>query len=193
MGVFVAVQRILRFTCANWITFDCPDYWPVSIFTPRVPSIRDLVIACVVVAAFFAMNRFLETRRYKLWAAIASGILLITGLTFIHGISVGFYAPVAGDAQTGVLVPYSLEGQEYFHDAFAVKDPVDLLRRYNEIQPTLHRHAHTHPPGAVLLFYFLQKILHDPALIAVVIMLFSMAGTAFFVQRLLFSDLGDHG
>src|SRR4051812_31355130 len=52
VGGFIAVQRMLRFTCANWVAFDCPDYWPVSIFTPRLPSLRDLFVAAIVGVTF---------------------------------------------------------------------------------------------------------------------------------------------
>lgn len=110
-----------------------------------------------------------------------AGVVLIAGLTLIHGVQVGFYAPIAGDAQTGVLVPNSLEGQEYYHDALPkVADPADFFRRYNEIQPTLNRHSHTHPPGAVLTLYFLAKVLKDPALIALFIMITATTASVYF-------------
>ena len=152
---------------------------------------RDVIVAAAVVLAFFLVFRFLEAKRFDIKLVILSGVLLISGLTFIHGIDIGFYAPVAGDAQSGVLVPYSLEGQEYYHDALTITDPMDFLRRYNEIQPTLHRHAHTHPPGAVLTFYFLEKILRDPAIIAIVIMLLALVPTAYFFYRLLVTEIAD--
>src|SRR5437764_144201 len=84
----------------------------------------------------------------------------------------------------GVLVAHSIEGQEYFHDALAVTDPVDFLRRYNELQPTLHRHAHTHPPGAVLTLYFLEKIFGDAAIVALAVMLLALIPTVYFFYRL---------
>ena len=177
---FVMFQRGLRYTCSNLVAFDCPDYWPVSIFSPRMPSLRDVVVAVAVAIAFFFLAKLLESRKYPIWMTIAAGALLIFGLTFVHGLDVGYYAPISGDAQTGVLIPRSTEGQEYYHDALTVTDPVDFLRRYNELQPTLHRHAHTHPPGAILTFYFLQRVVGDPALIGVVLMLIATIGTGYF-------------
>jgi len=90
-----------------------------------------------------------------------------------------------------VLVPYSLEGQEYYHDALTVNDPIVFLRQYNVIQPTLHRHAHTHPPGAVLTFYVLQKVFRDPAIIAFVIMLLAMVPTVYFFYRILLTSVSE--
>ena len=191
VGVVIVMQRALRYVCENCVAFDCPYYWPVSIFNVRFPSVRDLVVAGLVTIAFFIFIRFLEVRRFPIWLLSLMGVLLIAGLTFIHGIDVGFYAPIAGDAQTGVIIPYSLDGQEYYHDALKVADPVDFFRRYNEIQPTLHRHAHTHPPGAVLTFYLLQKLFHDPAIIALFIMLAATISTVFFFHRLMRTELSD--
>jgi len=190
IGITVAAQRALRYIAEHWVAFDCPYYWPVSVFNFRMPSVRDLVVAAAVTALFFLSLRFLERVRYGLGPVVLSGVLLIAGVTFIHGLEVGFYAPVASDAQSGVLIPYSLEGQEYYHDAVKVTSPVDFLKHYNEIQPTLHRHSHTHPPGAVLLFYFLEKVLRDPALIAVFIMLAATAMSVFFFRKLLLTAIG---
>lgn len=189
LGVVVAMQRGLRYICEHWIAFDCPYYWPVSVFTLRAPSVRDVAVTAAVVAAFFILFRILEAKGFDLRLVLLSGVLLISGVTFIHGVDVGFYAPVAGDAQSGVLVPYSLEGQEYYHDALTVTDPLDFLRRYNDIQPTLHRHAHTHPPGAVLTYYFLARIFADPAIVAIAIMLIALVPTIFFFYRILLSEI----
>ena len=154
-----------------------------------MPSIRDLVVALIVSSLFFLFIRILEVKRFDLKLVILSGVLLISGLTLTQGIEVGFYAPVAGDAQTGVLFPYSLDGQEYYHDSLTITDPLDFLGHYNQIQPTLHRHAHTHPPGAVLTLYFLQKLLRDPAVIALVIMLLATTSTVYFFYRLLLTAI----
>ncbi|MEO6051989.1 MAG: hypothetical protein ABIP78_11755 [Pyrinomonadaceae bacterium] len=127
VGVVIVMQRALRYVCENCVPFDCPYYWPVSIFNVRFPSVRDLVVAGVVTIAFFLFIRFLEVRRCNIWLVSLMGALLIAGLTLIHGIDVGYYAPIAGDAQTGVIIPYSLDGQEYYHDALNVADPVDFF------------------------------------------------------------------
>lgn len=191
VGVFVATQRMLRYVCENWVTFDCPYYWPVSVFNVRFPSIRDLAVAAAVVVVFFLLIRLLEGKRFSIWLVSLTGVVLIAGLTFIHGIDVGYYAPIAGDAQSGILIPYSLDGQEYYHDALKVADPVDFFGRYNEIQPTLNRHSHTHPPGAVLTFYFLEKLFRDPALIALFIMFSAVIATVFFFYRLVRTEMSE--
>lgn len=191
VGVVIVIQRVLRYISEHVVAFDNPYYWPVSIFGPRFPSLRDVAVAAAVTAAFFLFFRVLEVKRFNVGLAIMFGVILIAGLNFIHGLDIGYYAPIAGDARTGVLTPYSLDGQEYFHDALNVTDPIDFFRRYNEIQPTLHMHGHTHPPGAVLTFYVLTKLFRDPAIIAVVIMVFATIPTIFFFYRLVRTELSN--
>ncbi|MBK8304455.1 MAG: hypothetical protein IPK98_14020 [Chloracidobacterium sp.] len=180
VGITTILQRLLRYVAEHIVAFDYTYYWPVSIFGPRFPSVRDLVVAAAVTGSFFLFFRVLEAKRFNIVLSIVFGVVLIAGLNFIHGLEIGYYAPVAGDARTGVLTPYSLDGQEYFHDALNITDPIDFFRRYNEIQPTLHMHGHTHPPGAVLTFYVLTKLFRDPAIISVVIMILAAIPTIFF-------------
>jgi len=191
VGVVIIIQRVLRYVSEHVVAFDNPYYWPVSIFGPRFPSLRDVVVAAAVIAAFFLFCRILEVKRFDIALLIVFGVVLIAGLNFIHGLDIGYYAPIAGDARTGVLIPYTLDGQEYFHDALKITDPVDFFRRYNDIQPTLHMHGHTHPPGAVLTFYVLTKLFRDPAIIAFVIMVLATIPTIFFFYRLVRTELSE--
>ncbi len=191
VAVTVIAQRSLRYVCNNWIAFDCTYYWPVSVFNFRLPSITNVLVAVAVLIAFYLLMRVLEARLYDVRIVALSGVILICGLTLTQGVDVGFVAPIAGDAQTGILVPNSPDGQEYYHDALKVTDPLDFFQRYNELQPTLNRHTHTHPPGAVLVFYFLQKLFQSPAIIALFIMVVSTVTTVFFFQRLIRTELSE--
>jgi len=185
------LQRLLRHTCESWIAFDCPYYWPVSIFELRAPRMAGLATAGLVLVAFLAFYRLLESRDFKLSLTIVFASLLILGSSLIQGVDVGLRTPVAGDARSGVLVPYSLDGQEYWHDAIRISDPIYFFGHYNEIQPTLHEHAHTHPPGAVLTYYFLSRVFADPAFISIVIMLFSVTVTIAFFYRLVATETSE--
>lgn len=190
-GGFILIQRLLRHTCEKWISFDCPYYFPISIFNFRYPDFQHLAVAAAVAFLFFLFIRYLESVRYRLVLSIAVGSALIAGTNFIQGTDAGFYAPIAGDYRSGVLVPNSTDGQEYYHDALLIADPVSFFQRYNEIQPTLNMHGHTHPPGAVLTFYVLEKLFRDPALISLVIMLISATLTAFFFYRLMRTEASE--
>src|SRR5205085_100340 len=159
-------------------------YWPISIFEVRTISLRDVFVAVTVAIAFVLFTLLLERVKYDIRLVCITGVLLIAGTTFIQGVEPGFYAPVAGYSQYDVYIPNALTGQEYFHDALTIDNAWDFFCRYNEIQPTLHNHAHTHPPGAVLTYYFLTKVFHDPGLIAVVIMLAAAVPTVLFFYLL---------
>ena len=63
-SVFIA-QRVLRYVSENLLTIDNPYYWPVSIFGPRFPSLRDLAVAAAVTAAFFLFCHVLEVKRFN--------------------------------------------------------------------------------------------------------------------------------
>jgi hypothetical protein len=191
-GVAVlGLQRLLRHTCENWVAFDCPYYWPVSIFEVRNPGIAGLLTAAVVIAGFFAFYRVLESRGFNVRLTVVFAALLILGSSLTQGVDVGLRTPEAGDVRSGVLAPVSQDGQEYWHDAIQIADPVYFLGHYNEIQPTLHEHAHTHPPGAVLTYYFLSQIFADPAFISIAIMLFSVTVTVVFFYRLVATETSE--
>ena len=191
VGFFRLAQVSLRRVCSELIPFDCPYYWPISIFEVRFPTVRDFAVAIGTVIAFYVFFRILEHKRFNIWLISLFAVLLIAGTTLIQGVAAGFYAPVAGYAQNNIFIAYSLEGQEYFHDALTITDPVDFFSRYNEIQTTLHNHGQTHPPGAVLTYYFLNKLLGDPALIALFIMIVATIPTVYFSYRLMRSEIGE--
>jgi hypothetical protein len=186
--VFV-LQRLLRYVCARVVEFDCPFYWPISIFDVVKPTLSRCLVAAGSLVLFVLALRYLSKRRYPLGAVIVAGVLLVIASNLIQGWYVGLYTPIAGDARSGTLIPVSTDGQEYYHDALAVQDPVQFLRDYAAIQPTLHRHAHTHPPGAVLAFYVLAKLLVDPGLIAVFIASVSVSLSCVFLFGMLADEV----
>lgn len=194
-AIIIILQRTTRYACANWVTFDCPFYFPLSIFNLRLPTLENLLFAVVAGFIFLISTRYLESKRFKLSRVIIVGGMLIISSTLIQGVMTGFYAPIAGDARGETLIPYTTDGQEYYHDGLKISDPISFFSNYNELQPTLNQHAHTHPPGAVLTLYYLEKILGDPALIALALMVLATVLTGFFFHRLILteSDSGTAG
>ncbi|MFL6375354.1 MAG: hypothetical protein ACJ73D_11860 [Pyrinomonadaceae bacterium] len=191
-GVFAAVfrglQLLLRHTCDTWVAFDCPYYWPVSIFEIRSPGAMGFATAGVTLGAFLVCYRVLERKQFRMGLVVAFGCLLIVGSSLVQGVDTGLRAPVAGYAQDNVFIPNSPIGQEYYHDALTITDPFTVFVHYNELQTTFHSHAHTHPPGALLTYYFLTKLLGDPALISLAIMLFAMSLTVVCFYRLVATE-----
>src|SRR4051812_11087534 len=82
----LGVQRLLRHTCEAWITFDCPYYWPVSIFELRNPGITGIATAALVIVAFFTLYHVLDSRGFKIRLTMIFASLLILGTSLIQGI-----------------------------------------------------------------------------------------------------------
>lgn len=183
-GVFFVLQRSTNYICSNIVKFDCPYYFPMSIFTLRRPTLQDVLVLLVVVAAFFLFYQILATKQFKLSLVILFSSLLIFGSNAVQGIDNGIYAPVAGDFQTGILYPISPYGKEYYHDALDITNPIEFLQTFNRNQTKLQDHSITHPPGAILLFYFLEETLGDAGLISLFIMLTSVGASVFFVYKI---------
>ena len=140
--------------------------------------------------ALFAVATWRLTRsRYRLWEVIAFGIALVVATNMIHGWRAGIAAPIAYDARSSVFVPVSSNGEQLYHDALGISNPVQLLRDYTDVQSTLHQHSRTHPPGAVLMFYMLVKLLRNPAVIAIAIAAVALSLSVSFLGALLTREL----
>ena len=142
------------------VWFDCPPHWPLSIFNPRGPHGLAVWVAIVLTALIGGLAlRFLPRRGYPLPLIAGVGLALILLSNAIQGIPKGFYNPIAGGRAP----------EQYYHDARNVESGRIFLLDFAAIQPTLHTHARTHPPGAVLLFYSLARMGATPSAMAVVI------------------------
>jgi hypothetical protein len=181
----VVLQRSLRYVCENCVSFDCPYYWPISIFSPRLPAIADIAVSVGVLAAFAAAALLLDKLRYRLLPVILASIVLIVGLSFVHGAEVGFCTPIAGDLRFEEKNYCSNVGQEYYHEAVKITDGWAFLSNYNSLQPGLSLHSHTHPPGAVLTFYAIYSVVKSPYLISISIAVIALFLTGFFYYKLL--------
>jgi hypothetical protein len=183
-AIVVFLQRSTNYICSNVVAFDCPYYFPISIFTLRLPTSQDIVIISFTVAAFFLFLQILEVKKFKLSLVILFSSLLIIGTNAAQGIDIGIYAPIAGDVQTGEIHPVSPYGKEYYHDALDITNWQEFLRNFNKNQTKYLDHTITHPPFAVLLFYFLEETVKNVALIALIIMFAAVLTTVSFIYKL---------
>lgn len=182
--IFLLLQRTILYICPNIIEFDCPWYFPISIFLLRHPQVSDVMTAATMLAAFILFIRWLERNAYDIRFVFVLSFFLIVGTTLIQGVGPGFYTPVAGDYRAGTLVENSPDGQEYYHDAIKVDDPIAFIRDHNRDQLTLHQHGKTHPPGPILFYYLLYQVLHDPGAISIAICFIASLLSVFGLQRL---------
>lgn len=190
--VILFAKAITLLTCKYIVEFDCPRGWPISIGYFFTPTIQKVFIA-IAVSVFFVLCAFyLEKNDYRLPQIILAGILLVICTNAIQGIETGIYGPVSGSSYSGQYVGFTSEGQEFYHDIIRIKDPLELFLNYNEIQKTLNQHTHTHPPGAIFLFYFLLKLLKNPGLVSVFLAIISVSLSSFFLYKLLIAEVEPH-
>jgi hypothetical protein len=181
----LVLREALQFANGHLVAFDFAYYWPISVFQPRVPDVRVLARAASVAVLFAVALRLVAASGYRTPAIVGAGMALLIAGNSIQGWADGIAAPIAYDARSGVFVPVSADGEQYYHDALRVADPAAFLRTYEAQQPTLHQHTRTHPPGPVLLLYALNRALGNPALIAIALTALSLTLSTIWLSRLL--------
>jgi hypothetical protein len=179
-GLFWIGNRIQLLVCEQY-WFDCPIYWPISIFILREPPLYHLQQVHIAAALFAALTLFLATfflkkAKYRLWPVLIFGIVLIFSSTLTHGIRVGLRQPIEGTVQ---------DKREYYNQAETIDSPLEFLQDFNELQVDLLTHSHTHPPFATLLFYYLGEALGSTLLIAVFITVVAATVGGIYFYRLL--------
>lgn len=153
----------------RFVSFDCPRWWPFSVFNPRSPGLLETLIALCTAAVGCMGIRAVLQRGCRTGEVAALGILLVLATNAIQGIPRGFTMPISGG------------NIQYYHDARAsVVNPLAFVRDFNRLQPRLRDHSRTHPPGAVLVFDFLRRLTGDrPALMSILLAVCAVLLTAF--------------
>ncbi len=157
------------------------DFYPLSVFNFRIPRLEQLLGAAGLGLFFWRLWPRLGGKAQPLWLLIYGGLSLAFFSNLLHGWRYGIDYPTATWGDGGI---------EYYHDAILLKGPLWFLERCNAIQFELLEHARTHPPGPVLLYYFLAKIFRDPGLISVALALLSLALGLRSLKRLLILAFG---
>ena len=136
-----------------FIEFDCPKYWPISVFSPASRGLFEWGVVLGISLVFLAFSKHFSNKNFKLnlSSLIIAAIILILGANAIQGLE-GFTKPISGKS-TGEF--------QYYHDAINVKDTKHFICNFNEIQPNLKAHSKVHPPGAVLIIYWFNKIFKE--------------------------------
>jgi len=145
--------------------FNAAHYWPLSIFKPRWPAPAHWLGFAAAAALFTIALRFELWRRGR-FAVVGGGSLIVLASALGQGWEGGYARPIAG-LSDGI-------GVQYYHAAIELSGPGEALHDFNAIQPRLRNHAATHPPGALLLFWALARLLTAPALIGLALALGSL-------------------
>ena len=145
---------------------DSPPYWPISIFDPRIPGLGEILLACAVLLAFFPAARHV----------LRGGRSALPVLLILAAAAALATNALAG-AEHGFLTPLS-EPSSYLADARDVRDPAGFLASFTDRQLQLRTHSKTHPPGAILVYLGLHRMLGDPLLIAIALGIATSIATA---------------
>jgi hypothetical protein len=205
---FVVIEAIavavVKLTCAFVVTFNCPISWPMNVFVLATLTPLRFVTALGVAVLFAATVWYLSRTGYRFSHVVVAGIVLVLASNLIQGWQMGLYTPISGRAVDNLIIsrqtiPIADHGQQYYHQALRVSDPADFLRSFNQLQKTWAEpdrafeswHVYTHPPGAVLIFYWLAKLLGHPGWIAVFIAVVSLVSSAYFFRKLLLREVDE--
>jgi hypothetical protein len=154
------------------ISAPMPRYWPVSVFEPYTPTGSQYLTAASVLLLFAIIVKYRSRHQYKITWVLFFGVILVLGTNLIHGWASGFVFPIA-------------EPCGYYADAIKIHDPAGFLRNFEAIQSTLESHSKVHPPGAVLIIYFLNTLLGNPGFISIAIAITSVPLSIFFLYNIL--------
>lgn len=187
-GVFFLLNRMHHLFCRGSSEIACVDYWPISIFLPRQPPNLDFpnlahisVAALSFLALVFALA-VLPRVGFRMWQVALVGFVLVLGTNLAHGLQFGLVRPVTGMDQGNA---------PYYDDAMNIDAPWALLGDYQDRQLELGMHSKTHPPGPVLLFYFLGHLLPDAYMISIALALVSVLLVASVMVPILATEFTD--
>jgi hypothetical protein len=159
----ILLNFLIRFICNNIVPFDCPDWWPVSVFYLRSGLTWKHLSVAVMVLAFFHLStrclfKFKKTT-FRLDLTIIIGSILLLSTNLIQGWEMAFVHPIAPPASLKDSSIFATPKRQLYHDATRITSASDFLADFEQMQSELGIHSRTHPPGAVLFFFVLRKIL----------------------------------
>jgi hypothetical protein len=180
---------------------DVPLTWPVGVFRPRAPAgladaLVDVLATVGVVGAGAELAFVRPIRPLGVVAAGAGAAVLLgflgrverRGLGSIFGLGVVlvFLTNLSQGRHRGLVRPLlGLRGHEeqYYEAVPRVDSGADFLAAFNRIQSTLPLHAETHPPGAVLLYYYPHELVANPVFVGSVLAVLALL-SVFYVHAL---------
>lgn len=166
---FAALSLALRKACFALGSDECLWFWPVSLFAPVPPTVFRLGLGAIALGFFGSALLLARRSAYPLPVVLGTGVVLVLLTNLMHGWPDGFA---------------TVDPEAYYLDVPAVADPLSFVRDFNVLQPTLHLHSETHPPGAVLAYWGLDQVFHDPAWVGVALSVLSVLAGGLAVHAL---------
>ncbi len=181
----VSLVFILVLNSANFLArvlkeitaFKINKYWPVSEFHRFDITSQNILLAAAALGLFYYILKYLSSVTRKGSKLIGLGISLVLITNFFHGLVLGFALPITA------LFPGTT--WQYYDQAVKISNPLSFFSGFESLQLNLFQHSITHPPGATLIFYWLNKAFGDPGTIAAAIAVFSVAVSGIFLYKIL--------
>jgi hypothetical protein len=173
---------IHHFLCVRVPGIPCITTWPIGVVFPRTPpdiGYPNALHLAIGVASALLLGiglLVLERTGFRPFLAGLLGFALVLATTLTHGWQFGLVRAAAGMGN----MP-----QDYYQDALNISDPAEFVQEFDQRQAELSIHSRTHPPGAVLAFFYLQRLLGDPAAIAIAIAFVATAFSVLFIGKIL--------
>ena len=161
-GAVLVLHVLLRYL-QKYVPFIMHQFWPLSVFTPSVPTATDALTMAAILFVFTLL--ILQMKRgFKGGKIYLLLVWLILLTTLFHGIKMGFSYPIYGHGE---------RDYDYWSDtSLVISMGYDsFVESYTLLQPGLGYHSRVHPPGAVLLIASLRTILKTPLHMAVFLFL----------------------
>jgi hypothetical protein len=171
--------------CSRVPGIACIRAWPISLVFARVPpqigypSLLHVTVGVGSLLLLFLAFHVLERVKYSPPIVTAFGLALILATTLTHGWQFGLTRASAG---------FGNMPQDYYQDALRISDPGAFLHDFTAQQAELAIHSRTHPPGAVLTFFLLQRLIGDPAIIAIAVAAVASILTGIVFSKILSSE-----
>jgi hypothetical protein len=158
-GLILTAHFVLRQLRLR-LDFDMDNFWPISIFLPKLPVWQDIFVLLAIIILFvFFLRTWQQKKSFFFYFILAIILMLSTNL--FQGFEDGFVRPITGRVKSDAI---------YLNDAVKISSYSNFLAKYTTIQPKLGDHGRVHPPGAISVFYFLAK-LDNPILISLFLIL----------------------
>lgn len=131
-----------------------PDWrWPYLFINTLDRIYLPLLIILFIVCIFW----FTEKRNKIFERYTIKFLLLLILLSFLFQLSVQFFSRAGISVLIHRIINPELNG--YFTAALPIRNIFDFLRTYNDNILTFIYHAKSHPPGAILFFYFIKQMM----------------------------------
>lgn len=153
IGVWAFMLIFVNVVLSLGYNLDAPRLFPFSQLTMNL-SISGLpYVGLFLVTLYYLVNRVQHFNLFQLWLACTT--MLVLG-NLVQG---GFTEAFAN--------PFTVGDQQYYHDAIKIESWTAWLANFNENQLELLLHTKTHPPFAVLIHYWVLKVLEKPIFMGV--------------------------